>query len=186
VVAFKILPVVTIGTIDHWLAGSWFVVFFEDILDDANDSMCTATTSPAEISNSIVGASISSMTSTLHCIPGYTTDRGDGVARAHKYGISCMPKMVATSLGSLLVAANMIPRRRGKAETGCWHGFSWCFKRDYRDAISEGNETSCRASERMASKPKRSVRIELGRVAVYFLRCVVIPIFLLQRLDNAG
>jgi hypothetical protein len=117
VVAFEILPIVTICAVDHRFTCSRLVILLKDVFDHADDAMSASTASPAKISNGIVGAGIAGMASALHRVPANGTERGNSVASAHEYWISCVSKVVATGLTSLLVCADMVSWGCGKAET---------------------------------------------------------------------
>jgi hypothetical protein len=72
-ITVKVFPRIAISAVDSKLTLRWFIIFFDDILDHADDTVGTTATSPTQITNSIVAARIARVTLALHRISGKRT-----------------------------------------------------------------------------------------------------------------
>jgi hypothetical protein len=142
VIAIKVLPGVAICAIDSELTRSRLIILFDDVFDHADDAMGTATASPTQIANSIVAAGVPRVTLTLHCVPSNGANRGVAITCSHVHRICCMAEVPSAGMRPCLMRANAIARRRGKSKTCGGHGFTWCFERDDRKTVSQGDKTA--------------------------------------------
>lgn len=185
-IAIKVFPGIAIGAIYPELALCWLVVFLDDVFYDADNTMGTAATSPAQVANSIITAGVASMALTLHRIPSNRTYRGECIARAHVYRICCMAKMVSSRLRSLLMRANTISRRCRKAKASSRHSLTRCFECDDGQTVREGNKTARGTAQRMSHQPDIGLRVEQRHISVYLLSRIIVPVLILQCFRDTG
>jgi hypothetical protein len=79
-IAVEVFPRIAISAVDPELTLRGFIVFLDDVPDHADDTMGAAATSPTQVANSVVAASIARVTLALHRISGNRTYGGKTVA----------------------------------------------------------------------------------------------------------
>lgn len=141
---------------------------------------------PAKVFNGVICTRTSGVTFALEGITGNGTTRIGRVAGTHVDWVSSVSKVVDTSVGTVLVIANVIAWRSRESKPACSQSIGKRLKGDGWQAKSKAKERSNDTAEGVASQPDVGVGVELSDVVVEVLSSMVVVGLVSQSFHQTG